>query len=59
MTMDCRIMTRFFPFLRIGHDVDIGHAAIGEIPFENYLRINNTDITAAQAAAYIKDKFNL
>lgn len=31
----------------------------GEIPFENYLRINNTDITAAQAAAYIKDKFNL
>lgn len=31
----------------------------GEIPFENYIRIHNSDIPAAQAAACIKDKFDL
>lgn len=31
----------------------------GEIPFENYLRIDNTHISAAQAAQMIKDRFGL
>ena len=31
----------------------------GEIPFENYLRIDNTNIPADQVAKMIKDKFNL
>jgi len=31
----------------------------GEIPFENYLRIDNTHIPAAQAAQMIKDRFGL
>jgi len=31
----------------------------GEIPFENYLRIENSDISAAQAAQIIKTHFNL
>ena len=31
----------------------------GEIPFENYLRIENTDIPAAQAAQMIKERFGL
>ncbi len=31
----------------------------GEIPFENYIKIDNTNLSAAQAAAQIKDRFNL
>ena len=31
----------------------------GEIPFANYLRIDNTNIEAKDAALIIKDKFNL
>jgi len=31
----------------------------GEIPFENYLKINNTDISPETAALMIKEKFNL
>ena len=31
----------------------------GEIPFENYLRIDNTDLPAEKAARMIKDRFNL
>ena len=31
----------------------------GEIPFKNYLRINNEDISAEDAAKMIKEKFNL
>ena len=31
----------------------------GEIPFENYLRIDNTSIDAQTVAAMIKEKFNL
>lgn len=31
----------------------------GEVPFENYLRINNSSISAADAARMIKDKFAL
>ena len=31
----------------------------GEIPFENYLRIDNTDLPAAEAAARIRDFFRL
>jgi hypothetical protein len=31
----------------------------GEIPFENYLRIDNTNIPADQVAKMIKEKFNL
>ena len=31
----------------------------GEIPFENYLRIDNTNIPAYQVAKMIKEKFNL
>lgn len=31
----------------------------GEIPFENYLRIDNTNISAADAAKLIKDTFKL
>lgn len=31
----------------------------GEIPFENYLRIENTTIPAAQAAQMIKERFDL
>jgi hypothetical protein len=31
----------------------------GEIPFENYLRINNENIEAKDVAKIIKEKFNL
>lgn len=31
----------------------------GEIPFANYLRIDNTDLSAAEAAQLIKNTFNL
>ena len=31
----------------------------GEIPYENHLRIDNTDISAEKAAAMIKEHFNL
>lgn len=31
----------------------------GEIPFENYLRLDNSELTAAEAASVIKDTFNL
>lgn len=31
----------------------------GEIPFDNYLRIENADIPAAQAAQMIKERFDL
>jgi len=31
----------------------------GEIPFENYIRIENTDIPAAEAARMIKERFGL
>ncbi len=31
----------------------------GEIPFENYLRIENADLPAADAARMIKERFNL
>lgn len=31
----------------------------GEIPFENYIKIDNTNLSAAQAAEQIKDRFNL
>jgi len=31
----------------------------GEIPFENYLRINNENISAKEVAVMIKEKFNL
>ena len=31
----------------------------GEIPFKNYIRIDNTNISAAQAAKMIKEKFDL
>ena len=31
----------------------------GEIPFENYIRIDNTDLTAEAAAALIRERFGL
>lgn len=31
----------------------------GEIPFKNYIKIDNSDITAKEAALIIKNKFNL
>ncbi|HOP09918.1 MAG TPA: shikimate kinase [Oscillospiraceae bacterium] len=31
----------------------------GEIPFENYIKIDNTNLSAAQAAVQIKERFNL
>ena len=31
----------------------------GEVPFENYIRIDNTDISAADAARMIKERFGL
>jgi len=31
----------------------------GEIPFENYMKIDNTYLSAEEAAAMIKEKFNL
>lgn len=31
----------------------------GEIKIENYLRINNTNMTAKEAALFIKNKFKL
>ena len=31
----------------------------GEVPFENYLRIENTDLPAATVAQMIKDRFSL
>lgn len=31
----------------------------GEIPFENYLRINNENLSASEVAYMIKEKFNL
>ncbi|MBR7135824.1 MAG: shikimate kinase, partial [Clostridia bacterium] len=31
----------------------------GEIPFENYLRINNESLSAEEVAKIIKDKFSL
>lgn len=31
----------------------------GEIPFKNYLRINNENLSAEEAAKMIKEKFNL
>ena len=41
---------------------DANHRCVsypGEIPFENYLRIENTDLPAAEAARRIKDYFQL
>ena len=41
---------------------DASHRCVsfeGEIPFENYLRIDNTDLPAADAAKLIKDTFKL
>ena len=31
----------------------------GEIPFENYIKIDNTNLSATQAAEQIKERFNL
>lgn len=31
----------------------------GEVPFENYLRLDNSDMSAAEAARIIKNRFNL
>ncbi len=31
----------------------------GEIPFENYIKMNNADLSAQKCAQIIKDKFNL
>ena len=31
----------------------------GEVPFENYLRLDNSDMSAAEAAAVIRDTFGL
>ena len=41
---------------------DANHRCVsypGEIPFENYLRIENTDLSAAAVAQMIKDRFAL
>ena len=41
---------------------DANHRCVsyeGEIPFENYLRIENADLSAAEAAKMIKDRFAL
>ncbi len=41
---------------------DANHRCVsyeGEIPFDNYLRIDNTDITAAEAARMIQERFKL
>ena len=41
---------------------DANHRCVsyeGEIPFENYLRIENADLSAAAAARRIKDRFDL
>ena len=49
-------------------DIEISNARLinddakhfeGEIPFENYLRIDNTDLPAADAAKLIKETFDL
>ncbi len=43
-------------------DDDSRHRCVsyeGEIPFENYLRIENADIAAAEAARMIKERFGL
>ena len=43
-------------------DDDLHHRCVsyeGEIPFENYLRIENADIPADRAAQIIKDRFHL
>ena len=43
-------------------DDDSKHRCVsyeGEIPFENYLRIENADIAAAEAARMIKERFGL
>ena len=43
-------------------DSDSRHRCVsyeGEIPFDNYLRIENTDIEAAEAARMIKERFGL
>ena len=31
----------------------------GELPFENYIKINNADLTASEVAAVIKERFDL
>ena len=31
----------------------------GEIPYENYIRIDNSNLSAAEAAQMIKERFNL
>ena len=31
----------------------------GELPFENYIKINNADLTAGEVAAIIKERFDL
>ena len=41
---------------------DLNHRCVsypGEIQFENYLRIDNSNIEASEVARIIKDKFNL
>ncbi len=46
---------------RLLHD-DLHHRCVsreGEIPFDHYLRIENTDITAEEAAGMIKEYFDL
>lgn len=48
---DCRLMSE-----------DAGHRLVsreGEIPFENYLRLENADLSAAEAAEIIKQRFDL
>ena len=40
---------------------DLNHRCVsypGEIQFENYLRIDNSNIEASEVARIIKDKFN-
>lgn len=40
--------------------IDNNHRMVsndGEIPFENYIKIDNTDLSAEETARIIKDRF--
>lgn len=43
-------------------DIDENYRCVSnnnEIPFENYIKIDNSDVTAADTASLIKERFNL
>lgn len=54
-----RDIKRSQKFLLEDEETAIRNSALGQFPFNNYLRINNTNLSAKSAAKMIKKKFGL